>query len=50
MASNSPKPHETEAIKEVIRLLHAALDDCYRLLGEDGRAERDTKQDNEPPN
>jgi len=38
-----------QRLREVIRLLNLALDDCQRLLGETDNGRRQSKQDNDPP-
>jgi hypothetical protein len=42
------KSDNRENIKEVIRLLNMAIEDCYRLLAEAEDAVRSSEQDNEP--
>ena len=41
MATNPKDVAEADRIKEVIRLLNCALDDCHRFLGQ---AEEDVRQ------
>ena len=48
MATKSDDLPQNERIREVIRLLKLALDDCYRFLGENEEAVRQSKQDNDP--
>ena len=48
MLRESDKRHDANALKEVIRLLNLALDDCQRLLNVAERGSRDTGQDNQP--
>ena len=49
MASKPKGAADADKIKEVIQLLHRALEDCHRLLGEAEADVRQCQQDNDPP-
>jgi hypothetical protein len=49
MASKSKEPTDPQRIREVIDLLHRALEDCHRLLGQAETDVRQSQQDNSPP-
>jgi hypothetical protein len=49
MARQSEKISESERMREVIRLLELALEDCERYLGTVEETLNCTKQDNDPP-
>jgi hypothetical protein len=48
MASHSTDGSEVECIREVIRLLNLALDDCNRYLEEAERAQSASQRNNRP--
>ena len=48
MATNAEEKSETDRIKDVIRLLNLALEDCHRYLAEAEAAVEQSKQDNRP--
>jgi hypothetical protein len=49
VASKPKSVEEADKIKEVIALLHRALEDCQRLLGQAESDVRKFEQDNDPP-
>lgn len=50
VASKSQKAQTAENLKEVIRLLNLAIEDCQRLLSEAESVVRTSGQDNAPGN
>ena len=48
MATKSKEPSESERIREVMRLLQRAIDDCAAYLAEAEEAVRQSHQDNDP--
>jgi hypothetical protein len=48
MATRSEVPG-TDRLKEVVKLLKLALEDCHRLLAQAERDVHESKQDNDPP-
>ena len=48
MATKSKVPSEADRIKEAIRLLNLALDECHEYLAEVGEDVRQSQQDDEP--
>jgi len=49
VASIPKEQSEPERLREVIRLLNLALDDCHRLLDQAENDVRIAQQDNDPP-
>jgi|1186.fasta_scaffold135563_2 hypothetical protein len=47
MATNPEDVAETDRIREVIRLLNCALDDCHRFLGQAEEDVRQSRQESE---
>jgi hypothetical protein len=49
MATKSEHKSESDRLKEVVKLLRLALDDCHRLLTEAEKDVHESRQDNDPP-
>ena len=48
MATKSNMP-DSDKLREVVKLLKLALDDCHRLLAEAQMDVHESRQDNDPP-